>query len=152
MSPGKVLGITESIAFTISGISFNSDAERVRNKSRAVEKHLKDWSDGASSGSKVGRDMGALVGDGMTHPAVLRMNSINSGGPKHCHNNLLGLMRNFGFDDLMLAMLNADLKVAVRPFAGYWLDIGRPDDYEAALEIFNDGSNIFLPDDSEALI
>ena len=58
----------------------------------------------------------------------------------------------FGFDDLMLAMLNADLKVAVRPFAGYWLDIGRPDDYEAAIEIFDDSSNIFLPENSEASI
>ena len=56
----------------------------------------------------------------------------------------------FGFDDLMLAMLKANMKVAVRPFTGYWLDIGRPDDYEAALQIFNDSSNIFLSENSEA--
>jgi len=49
-------------------------------------------------------------------------------------------------------MLNADLKVAVRPFAGYWLDIGRPDDYEAAINIIDASSNIFLPEDSEGSI
>lgn len=52
----------------------------------------------------------------------------------------------FGFDDLMLAMLNEDLRVAVRPFNGYWLDIGRSDDYETAIEIFDDHRNIFLPE------
>lgn len=50
----------------------------------------------------------------------------------------------FGFDDLMLSMLKTDFKIAVRPFDGYWLDIGRPDDYEAAQEIFSDKSNIFI--------
>lgn len=51
----------------------------------------------------------------------------------------------FGFDDLMLDMLKSGSKVAVKPFAGYWLDIGRPDDYEKALDIFENSKNVFLP-------
>ena len=38
----------------------------------------------------------------------------------------------FGFDDLMLNLLELDKHVSVIPFDGYWLDIGRPEDYEKA--------------------
>lgn len=38
----------------------------------------------------------------------------------------------FGFDHLMLSMLEKKLPVRVFPYKGYWLDIGRPDDYEKA--------------------
>lgn len=40
--------------------------------------------------------------------------------------------RPFGFDDLMLASLEGGLDVRVYPYDGYWLDIGRPDDYDRA--------------------
>jgi NDP-sugar pyrophosphorylase family protein len=40
--------------------------------------------------------------------------------------------RPFGFDDLMLACLAGGVDVRAYPYAGYWLDIGRPDDYEQA--------------------
>lgn len=40
--------------------------------------------------------------------------------------------RKYGFDDLMLDSLAIGRCVDIRPFAGYWLDIGRPDDYEYA--------------------
>lgn len=40
--------------------------------------------------------------------------------------------RPFGFDDLMLACLAGGVDVRVYPHAGYWLDIGRPDDYDQA--------------------
>jgi NDP-mannose synthase len=40
----------------------------------------------------------------------------------------------FGFDDLMLKMLAGKMKIAVYPYHGYWLDIGRPEDYEKANE------------------
>jgi NDP-mannose synthase len=40
----------------------------------------------------------------------------------------------FGFDQLMLAMLAGNHPVRVQPHAGYWLDIGRPDDYFKAIE------------------
>jgi len=38
----------------------------------------------------------------------------------------------YGFDNLMIDSLSANRRVDIRPFDGYWLDIGRPDDYEYA--------------------
>jgi len=38
----------------------------------------------------------------------------------------------YGFDNLMLDSLATGRRVDIRPFDGYWLDIGRPDDYEYA--------------------
>jgi NDP-sugar pyrophosphorylase family protein len=40
----------------------------------------------------------------------------------------------FGFDDLMLALLEKKQPAKTFPYTGYWLDIGRPDDYEKANE------------------
>ncbi len=40
----------------------------------------------------------------------------------------------FGFDQLMLALIGAGEAIHVEPNAGYWLDIGRPDDYHRAVE------------------
>jgi NDP-sugar pyrophosphorylase family protein len=50
----------------------------------------------------------------------------------------------FGFDQLMHAMIRAAAPVNVRRFAGYWLDIGRPDDYKAASDIFEKNQHVFL--------
>ena len=47
----------------------------------------------------------------------------------------------FGLDDLVLSMLQKRLAIHAYAFNGYWLDIGRPDDYEKANEDF-----INLPD------
>jgi NDP-sugar pyrophosphorylase family protein len=44
----------------------------------------------------------------------------------------------YGFDNLMVDSLAAGRKVDIRPFSGYWLDIGRPDDYEYADEHFGE--------------
>jgi NDP-mannose synthase len=38
----------------------------------------------------------------------------------------------FGFDNLMLTLLEKGESVNIFPFDGYWLDIGRPEDYEKA--------------------
>ncbi|MCK4606414.1 MAG: NTP transferase domain-containing protein [candidate division Zixibacteria bacterium] len=38
----------------------------------------------------------------------------------------------FGFDDLMFTLLKQQEQVSTFPFDGYWLDVGRPDDYEQA--------------------
>jgi len=38
----------------------------------------------------------------------------------------------FGFDELMLTMLERHRRVLAYPYDGYWLDIGRPADYEKA--------------------
>ena len=43
----------------------------------------------------------------------------------------------YGFDTLMLDLLAAKKAVAVRCFGGYWLDIGRPDDFARAAEEFD---------------
>lgn len=40
----------------------------------------------------------------------------------------------FGFDSLMLKLLQDNIKVGVQEHDGYWLDIGRPDDYQQAVE------------------
>ena len=39
-----------------------------------------------------------------------------------------------GFDELVLDLLKTDTPPRVHPFDGYWLDIGRPDDYDTANE------------------
>jgi NDP-sugar pyrophosphorylase family protein len=40
----------------------------------------------------------------------------------------------FGFDNLVLEYLQRDEKVNIVPHDGYWLDIGRPDDYQRAVD------------------
>lgn len=40
--------------------------------------------------------------------------------------------RSFGFDDLMITCVERGLDVRAYPHDGYWLDIGRPDDYDQA--------------------
>ena len=40
----------------------------------------------------------------------------------------------FGFDNLMECLLELKIKVSVIPHDGYWLDIGRPDDYMEAID------------------
>ena len=50
----------------------------------------------------------------------------------------------YGFDDLMLNFLANKSDVAVRLFKGYWLDIGRPDDYIQAINEFDQMKDIFL--------
>lgn len=42
----------------------------------------------------------------------------------------------YGFDNLMHDLVAAKQSVSVRKFAGYWLDIGRPDDYAQAIDEF----------------
>lgn len=50
----------------------------------------------------------------------------------------------FGFDSLMYELLNLKIKVNVNIFNGYWLDIGRPDDYMQAIDDFESKKDIFL--------
>ena len=51
----------------------------------------------------------------------------------------------FGFDHLMLAMIEKGLDARAYPFKGYWLDIGRPDDYDRANAEFEISQDKFLP-------
>lgn len=50
----------------------------------------------------------------------------------------------YGFDTLMLDLLKKHENVGVKPFDGYWLDIGRPDDYMQAIEEFDTNKEKFL--------
>ena len=57
---------------------------------------------------------------------------------------LIPAERLYGFDDLMHDLIAAGKKVFVRRFEGYWLDIGRPDDYTKAIDEFETMSSHFL--------
>ena len=52
----------------------------------------------------------------------------------------------YGFDTLMLDLIKADNNASVSQFSGYWLDIGRPDDYMEALEEFENNKDLFFRD------
>lgn len=52
----------------------------------------------------------------------------------------------YGFDNLMLALIAEEKNVSVRRFDGYWLDIGRPDDYVQAIEEFDAMKSRFIHD------
>lgn len=50
----------------------------------------------------------------------------------------------FDFPNLIKKLLKNNKKVLGYPFSGYWLDIGRPDDYETAIEEFEKYKSEFL--------
>lgn len=43
----------------------------------------------------------------------------------------------YGFDHLMLDLMKNKKEIKIQKFKGYWLDIGRPDDYIQAIEEFD---------------
>jgi NDP-sugar pyrophosphorylase family protein len=51
----------------------------------------------------------------------------------------------FGFDQLMYALTERKEAVYSYPHTGYWLDIGRPDDYARSIEEFERYKDRFLP-------
>lgn len=53
----------------------------------------------------------------------------------------------YGFDDLMLDMLAHNESTHVERYSGYWLDIGRVDDYMRAIEEFEERRAQLLPDE-----
>lgn len=44
----------------------------------------------------------------------------------------------YGFDNLMTDGIKKKQKIAAKPFSGFWLDIGRPDDYDSANENYQE--------------
>jgi NDP-sugar pyrophosphorylase family protein len=56
--------------------------------------------------------------------------------------------RRLDLPELILRLLKAGQKVNIYNFDGYWLDIGRHDDYETAMEKFAAHRADFLPGDS----
>lgn len=51
----------------------------------------------------------------------------------------------FDFPDLILRLIKEGKPVASYPFGGYWQDLGRPDDYEQAVQDFASMREQFLP-------
>lgn len=51
----------------------------------------------------------------------------------------------FGFDQLMYILTERNEAVYSFPYTGYWLDIGRPDDFTRAIEEFERNKDRFLP-------
>ena len=60
--------------------------------------------------------------------------------------NYIPIKQAYGFDELMLNLIKAEQKVDVQSFDGYWLDIGRPDDYMQAIEQFEFMKPRFIDD------
>jgi NDP-mannose synthase len=52
------------------------------------------------------------------------------------------------FPDLIKSLLAAGRPVASFPFDGYWLDMGRPDDYATAIDEFEARRHEFLPEEA----
>lgn len=50
----------------------------------------------------------------------------------------------YGFDELMLDFIKAMMPVRVKQHKGCWLDIGRPDDYMQAIDMYEKNSEMFL--------
>lgn len=50
----------------------------------------------------------------------------------------------YGFDHLMIDLIKDNQNAAVENFDGYWLDIGRPDDYIQAIDEFDTMKDKFL--------
>src|ERR1019366_3209225 len=46
--------------------------------------------------------------------------------------------KKYGFDDLMLDGIRRKDKIWINPFNGFWLDIGRPEDYQYAEDHYGD--------------
>jgi NDP-sugar pyrophosphorylase family protein len=51
----------------------------------------------------------------------------------------------FGFDDLLLKLIAESERICAYPYKGYWLDIGRPDDYDRANGEFDGLRDRLLP-------
>lgn len=70
----------------------------------------------------------------------------------YCFNaGVLGMLKkgeHCDFPDLVKSLLAAGRKVASYPFDGYWLDMGRPDDYATAIEEFESRRHEFLPEEA----
>lgn len=54
--------------------------------------------------------------------------------------------KHYGFDELVLDLLERKVPPRVYPFEGLWLDIGRTEDYSSATECFLEHRGRFLPD------
>ena len=96
-------------------------------------------------------DYGVLEMDASNHLTGFREKPsteyLVSMGVYMANRHIMGFIpegKSYGFDNLMLDMLAAGKPATVRKFNGYWLDIGRPDDYIQAIEEFEQMKPRFL--------
>ena len=75
----------------------------------------------------------------MSYDVSMGIYMVNKEVLKYIPENL-----NFGFDKLMIDLLKNNKIISVNQFEGYWLDIGRPDDYMLAIEQFEEMKNKFI--------
>jgi NDP-sugar pyrophosphorylase family protein len=61
--------------------------------------------------------------------------------------NYIPINRYLDFPDLVLRLIENGELVMGYPFDGYWQDLGRPDDYERAVNDFENLKREFLPED-----
>jgi len=59
--------------------------------------------------------------------------------------------RPFGFDELVLDLLARHDEPATYKFDGYWMDIGRPEDYDQANQSFDSLRSMLLPEPTRAV-
>ncbi len=57
----------------------------------------------------------------------------------------------FDFPNLILRLIDAGERVVGYPFSGYWQDLGRPDDYELAIQDFESMRDQFLNGEDDGL-
>jgi len=60
--------------------------------------------------------------------------------------NYIPVKEAYGFDHLMLHLIATNRPASVKAHNGYWLDVGRPDDYIQAIDEFEKYTEIFLND------
>jgi NDP-sugar pyrophosphorylase family protein len=60
--------------------------------------------------------------------------------------NYIPTNQRFDLPDLVKKLINSNQKVGAYRFDGYWLDIGRHDDYQTAIDEFRANASAFLPE------
>ena len=73
--------------------------------------------------------------------------AVSMGAYGISHDTLSGYPRGepFGFDELVLDLLRQGRRPRSYRFDGYWLDIGRPEDYERANDEIDAVASLLLP-------
>jgi NDP-sugar pyrophosphorylase family protein len=120
--------------------------EHVNNKrlftiSAAERKHLVDY--GVLKSNADGQLVGFEEKPSLNYLVSMGVYAMNRAALDHVPDN-----RKYGFDNLMTDLLAMKRPVHVVPYRGYWLDIGRVDDYTTAVDEFEVRKSQLLPDGS----
>jgi len=109
--------------------------------SAAERKHLVDY--GVLKSNSEGELTGFEEKPSLNYLVSMGVYAVNKAALDHVPED-----RKYGFDNLMTDLLAMKRPVHVVPYRGYWLDIGRVDDYATAVEEFEQRKSLFLPDGS----